>query len=110
MPLEVLPFLMWLAGPGLAWVSEKLLEALAPFDGLSGNGKLAVAFVVSTLCGLAAVAAQQYLAPRTELVAALQPYAYVVIPSLSFLVQQLEHGRRKSAAIEADPFGDDGVG
>lgn len=95
---DILAVLMWLAGPGLAAVSAFILERLQPFDELSSNGKLIVAVTVAGLIGVIATAIAGALSADSELLAAVQPYANVIVPALSLLAQQLTHGNELSKA------------
>jgi len=90
--MDFVSLLIWLSGPGVAAISAFVLERLAPFEALSSSGKVVVSITVAGVIGIAAVAAQQYIVPNTELVTRLNPYVAMLVPLFSLLAQQLAHG------------------
>lgn len=102
METNILAVLAWVAGPGLAYISARILEGLDDFQEISSNGKLVVSVVIAGGLGVLATAFSKALQADASLVAQLQPYADVIVPAVALLSQQLAHGKQvKAQRIEA---------
>lgn len=96
--MSLIDVLVWLGGAGIAAVSAFLLERLASFQGLSGNGKLVVAVAVAVALGGLATAAKGFFTANPDALSAVEPYAQIVLTGVMLVVQQLTHGATKPAA------------